>query len=227
MTAAGRVERAALAATDGESLQKSARVILRSSERMLHLIGDLMDFSQLEFGSLKVEREPVVAKEVIEESFETLRPVALEKGLALTADASEDLVVHGDRERMLQILSNLVGNAIKFTPRDGAISVRAERDGQEARFSVSDTGPGIEEQELPQIWERFWRSKRATEEGIGLGLAIAKGLVEAQGGRIGVESTRNAGTTFYFTLPLAAGDASRVSPWRRSVSSRSARTPAR
>jgi PAS domain S-box-containing protein len=211
IAAAAQIERTSVGIENGERLQKSARIILRSGERMDRLIGDLKDFSQLEFGSLNIERKPVDATEVIDESLEALRPLALEKGLVLNVKESEGLVVQCDRQRMLQILSNLVGNAIKFTPKGGSVSVSAERDEQDARFSVSDTGPGIEEAELPQIWERFWRSKRATEEGMGLGLAIAKGLVEAQGGRIGVESKLNVGTTFYFTLPLAAGDVARPS----------------
>src|SRR5262249_43419266 len=120
VAAAGQVEREAIALGDGERLQRAARVILRSTERMVRLIGDLMDFSQLEFGSLKVERHPVDAKAVIDESLETLRPLASQKGIVLSVKVSEDLVVHGDRGRMLQILSNLVGNAIKFTPKDGS-----------------------------------------------------------------------------------------------------------
>jgi PAS domain S-box-containing protein len=202
---AGQIEHGAARLKGGERLQKAARAILNSTSRMDRLIGDLMDFTQLEFGTLKVDRHPVRVKGIVERSLETEGPLAATKGLVLDAQVSEDLVVHCDRERVLQILSNLVGNAIKFTPRGGSVSVRAERDALEVQFSVSDTGPGIAEEELPKIWERFWRAKGATEEGVGLGLAIAKGLVEAQDGRIWVESKPRVGTTFYFTLPSAVG----------------------
>jgi signal transduction histidine kinase len=106
-------------------------------------------------------------------------------------------------DRLLQITANLVGNAIKFTPRDGEITIRVTRHDGEAEFSIRDNGPGIPSEELTLIWRRFWRAKR--DSGIGLGLTIAKGLVEAQGGRIWAESAIGAGTTFHFTLPLARG----------------------
>jgi len=104
---------------------------------------------------------------------------------------------------VLQILSNLVGNAIKFTPEGGSIFIEAQGAGHEARFSVRDTGQGISEEELPRIFDRFWQAQRMNRAGIGLGLSIGKGLVEAHGGRLWVESKLGAGTTFFFTLPLA------------------------
>jgi signal transduction histidine kinase len=105
---------------------------------------------------------------------------------------------------VLQVLSNLVGNAVKFTPEGGTVTLRAERSGPDVLFSVSDTGLGITEEERPHIWERYWQARRGRATGgVGLGLSIAKGLVEAHGGRIWVESGSEGGTTFQFTIPLA------------------------
>ena len=120
---------------------------------------------------------------------------------------SEGLHIHCDRDRVLQILSNLVGNAIKFTPEGGSIFIDARVIGHEAQFSVRDTGQGISEAEIPRIFDRFWQAQSKNHAGIGLGLSIVKGLVEAHGGRAWVESTLGVGTTFFFTLPLGAAAA--------------------
>lgn len=114
-----------------------------------------------------------------------------------------DMMVSCDRERVLQILSNLGGNAIKFTPQGGSIFIEVQDGGHEARISVRDTGQGIAEEELPRIFDRFWQAQQKNRAGIGLGLSIAKGLVEAHGGLLWVESKLGAGTTFFFTLALA------------------------
>jgi signal transduction histidine kinase len=111
--------------------------------------------------------------------------------------------VIADAARINQVLSNLVGNAVKFTPRDGLITISAEQVDGEVRFAVIDTGPGIPAEQLPHIFGRFWQAKSSDRRGIGLGLAIAKGIVEAHSGRIWVESSVGLGSTFYFTLPVA------------------------
>jgi signal transduction histidine kinase len=105
------------------------------------------------------------------------------------------------------VLTNLIGNAIKFTPPRGRITVTACRDRDGVRLAVADTGPGIAAEDLPKVFNRFWRGGRAATPGAGLGLAIAKRIVEAHGGRIGVESAPGAGSTFYFTLPAGPGSA--------------------
>ena len=117
--------------------------------------------------------------------------------------SSNGLRVHCDRDRVLQILSNLVGNAIKFTPDGGSIYIEARASGHDAQFSVRDTGQGIPAADLPHIFDRFWQAQRNNRAGIGLGLSIVKGLVEAHGGKPWVESKLGAGTTFFFTLPIA------------------------
>jgi signal transduction histidine kinase len=137
---------------------------------------------------------------MIKDSVEMLAPVASDKGLVLVAEVpATDVRIVCDRERVLQVLSNFIGNALKFTSEGGTITVSArEREG-EARFSVTDSGCGIAAEQLPHIFDRYWQAKGA-RDGIGLGLSIAKGIVDAHGGRIWVESKIDQGTTFYFTL---------------------------
>jgi signal transduction histidine kinase len=108
-----------------------------------------------------------------------------------------------DRGRVLQVFSNLIGNALRFTPAGGSITLGARREEGLVRFSVVDTGPGIPPEHLPHLFERFWQAKEGSREGAGLGLPIARGLVEAHGGRIEVASTPGQGSTFSFTLPMA------------------------
>jgi signal transduction histidine kinase len=186
---------------EGERVHKSAQIILRSADRMTHLIADLLDLAQIQAGKLAVEQMPHDVEGLIRDCVEMQRPLAATRNLK--GMAGPGLHVRCDRERVLQILSNLVGNAIKFTPEGGSIFIEAQDTGHDVRFSVRDTGQGISEEELPRIFDRFWQAQRKNRAGIGLGLGIAKGLVEAQGGRLYVESKLGAGTTFFFTLPLA------------------------
>jgi len=199
---AALLDRTTIDGEEGERVHKSAQTILRSADRMTRLIADLLDLAQIQAGKLAVEQRPEDVEGLIRDCVEMLRPLAATKDLKGMASAG--LHVRCDRERVLQILSNLVGNAIQFTPEGGSIFIAAQDTGHEVRFSVRDTGQGISEEELPRIFDRFWQAQRKNRAGVGLGLSIAKGLVEAQGGRLSVESTLGAGTTFFFTLPLAA-----------------------
>jgi signal transduction histidine kinase len=140
---------------------------------------------------------------LLEEVVELHQPLAQQKMLRLEGQViGRDRGMRCDRPRILQVLSNLIGNSIKFTPQGGAITVRAELGGSEARFSVTDSGSGIAPDELSHIFERFWQARRAARTGAGLGLAIAKGIVEAHRGKIWAESVPGKGSTFFFTLPL-------------------------
>src|SRR4029079_14680966 len=143
---------------------------------------------------------------LINDTVDMLRPLAAGSIIRMETNIEDNLpAVIADAARIQQVLSNLVGNAVKFTPRAGTISVWAERGDGEVRFSVIDTGPGIPAEQLPHIFGRFWQAKTSDRRGIGLGLAIAKGIVEAHNGRIWVESSVGLGSTFYFTLPTANG----------------------
>lgn len=177
-------------------------LIQRSVDRANRLIRDLLDVARIEARGIAVDRAPHDAAALVREAAELHRPLAEEKGLQLEVHLPEDLpAVYVDRDRVLQVLGNLLGNAIEFTPRGGRITVRAERLDGQVRCSVSDTGPGIPEDQLPHIFEPFWQATKRTGEGAGLGLTIARAIIQAHGGQIWAESKPGAGTTFYFTLP--------------------------
>ena len=197
------VLRTALVDKEGERVHKSAQIILRAAEQMNRLIADLLDLAQIQAGTLTVEQKTQDVESLIRECVEILGPLAAARDLKGVTSAG--LHVHCDRERVLQILSNLVGNAIKFTPEGGSISIEAQMTENEAQFLVRDTGQGISEEELPHIFDRFWKGRRKNHAGIGLGLSIVKGLVEAHGGRLWVESNLGVGTTFFFTLAQSQG----------------------
>ena len=184
---------------------KQLSIIKRAGERMNRLIQDLLDVTKLEAGRLGIAPRPIAPAAVIHEAVEMLRPLAAEKGIRMESVVADDLpVIAADAGRVLQVLSNLVGNAIKFTPAGGSVTLRVARAGGDVRFCVADTGSGISPEQLPRIFGRFWQADPTDRRGIGLGLAIAKGIVEAHGGRIWVESRVGEGTSFYFTLADAA-----------------------
>ena len=186
-----------------EKVRKQLDIVQRSVGRANRLIQDLLDVARLQAGRLTVSRAPIDPVELAGEAVELHRSIADEKSLRLEAELPEALpTIDADRDRILQVFANLISNAIKFTPEGGTITVRAERTGDAVRFSVSDTGPGIPEKDRRHLFDAFWQARTGTKEGAGLGLAIAKGLVEAHGGRIDVESEVGVGSTFWFTVPV-------------------------
>jgi PAS domain S-box-containing protein len=184
-------------------LTEQMQWIERSTDQMNRLIEDLLDVTRIEAGHLAIERYPVSAGRLIADVVEMLRPLAAERSVHLEGDTTLRQHVVADRERILQVFSNLVGNAIKFTPRGGAVRLHAEAGEGEVRFGVTDTGIGISPEHVPYLFDRYWQARRTTRGGTGLGLAIARGIVEAHEGRIWVESEVGEGSTFFFTLPLA------------------------
>lgn len=184
--------------------RKYLQIIRRSAERMDRLIQDLLEVKRIETGKLALEPRPDDLERVLAESVEMLRPMAAAAALRLEEEVPAGLPrVLVDALRVQQVLSNLVGNALKFTPAGGVITLRAAPRPAEVQVSVADTGPGISAEQLPHIFGRFWQGGRKDGLGVGLGLAIAKGLVEAHGGRIWVESEPGHGTVFSFTVPVA------------------------
>ncbi|HVS30852.1 MAG TPA: GAF domain-containing sensor histidine kinase [Thermoanaerobaculia bacterium] len=175
-----------------------------SARRMGRLIDDLLDVTRLEGGKrLPVEPARVEVSSLLEEARDLFKAQASASSISLRFSTAQPLpAVHADRDRVMQVLSNLIGNALKFTPPGGVVSTRAERSDDFVLFTVSDTGPGIASQDLPDIFNPYWQAKRAERMGAGLGLAISRGIVEAHGGRIWAESEPQAGTRFLFTLPL-------------------------
>ena len=186
-------------------LRNHAQIVRRAADRMNRLIQDLLDVKRIESGRLAIEPRAVTVALLADEMLEMLRPLATAASLELVTDLAPELPrVRADSGRILQVFSNLVGNAIKFTPSGGRITITATRTDDEVRFEIADTGPGIPAEQLPHVFGQFWQGARGDRRGIGLGLAIAKGIVEAHGGRIWVESVLGEGSRFYFTLPLAS-----------------------
>jgi signal transduction histidine kinase len=175
-----------------------------SAKRMNRLIADLLDVTRLEGGKrLPIQAETVQASELFHEAEELFRAQATVAQVTIEYRADDDLPpVRADRHRVLQVLSNLIGNSLKFTPPGGRITVTAKRQDGEVVFRIADTGPGIPAEHLSDIFSPYWQAKRTERMGAGLGLPIAKGIVEAHGGRIWVESEQGRGTRFYFTLPI-------------------------
>jgi PAS domain S-box-containing protein len=179
--------------------------IERAVKRMNRLIQDLLDVTRMERGRLSLEKGRVSARQAMADSLQAEESLATQASVELRLEAPHDLPeVWADRERLLQVFENLIGNAIKFTGAGGTIEVGAEPREGEVLFWVVDTGAGIDTEHLPHIFERFWQGRGERHRGAGLGLPIVKGIVEAHGGRVWVESTVGRGTTFFFTLPAAA-----------------------
>ncbi|MEO7091625.1 MAG: HAMP domain-containing sensor histidine kinase [Polyangiales bacterium] len=178
--------------------------MLRSAEMMERLVGDLLELTQLEAGRLRLARGPHSVGTIIADAIEQMHPIASARAIRLeAADAMQmSTQVHVDRDRILQVLSNLLGNAVKFSPDAGTIRIAARVSGAVCAISISDDGPGIAEAHRASVFQRFWQSPENFRKGTGLGLAIAKGIVEAHGGRISLESEEGKGSTFTFTLPL-------------------------
>ena len=180
---------------------KLTQTIQRSADRMLRMIGDLLDASSIQAGQLSVERDMVDAVDLLSDVRESFESACGDRGLALRVAGTPGIVVVGDRQRLHQVLANLVGNAVKFTPRGGAIDVNVTAAPTQIEFEVRDTGDGIPEDQCASIFDRFWKGQRASRTGTGLGLYIARGIVEAHGGKITVTSVVGQGTSFRFWLP--------------------------
>jgi signal transduction histidine kinase len=187
---------------DSQILTEAMR-IRRYAARMNRLVGDLVDVASMDAGKLTVARARGDSRTLIADAAEMFQAAASAKGILLQTDiAAHPLPADFDRDRMLQVLANLIANAIKFTAQGGRISVGGDRAGDELRFSVSDTGSGIPDSMLEAVFERFWQAGKNDRRGVGLGLYISKCIVDAHGGRIWAESKHGEGSTFYFTLPV-------------------------
>ncbi|HEV2132508.1 MAG TPA: ATP-binding protein [Longimicrobiaceae bacterium] len=183
---------------------RHVETIHRSLDQMHRLVQDLLQAETLAEGRLILQCDRQEAAPLLTEVLEMLQPVAEAKHLFLECQISETVpALYADRERLLQVFFNLVGNAIKFAPEGGRITLRADARDGEVSFAVADTGPGIAAEDLPHVFEPYWQGPRHARQGAGLGLSIARGIVEGHGGRIWVESQTGAGSTFYFTIPIA------------------------
>jgi signal transduction histidine kinase len=171
---------------------------------MDRLIQDLLDVTSMEAGRLSIEPVRLRPVQVISDTLDAHGPAVTAASLELQNEVSTDLsLIWADRDRLLQVFENLIGNALKFTTPGGRIAVGAAPRGAETLFWVADTGSGIASEDIAQIFDRFWQSRKAGRHGAGLGLSIVKGIVEAHRGRIWVESAVGRGSTFFFTIPSA------------------------
>jgi PAS domain S-box-containing protein len=176
--------------------------IINSTHHGLQLISDLLLQAKIESGKFSVELGVESIGSIIASALPGWKLLAQEKKIAVNYQEEENLpLVMVDRDRILQVLNNIIGNAIKFTPEQGCIQVSScLHNAKELRISIKDTGPGIPQDALPHIFDRYWQPERTRRQGTGLGLAIAKGIVEAHGGRIWAQCEKDQGSTFYFTL---------------------------
>ncbi|HEV7838507.1 MAG TPA: HAMP domain-containing sensor histidine kinase [Gemmatimonadaceae bacterium] len=189
-------------APSGERRDQLLGVIRRAAQRMNRLIEDLLEVVRQESGKIRLDVGDVSAASVLAQTAEMFYAAAAEKGISLRVeDPPPGLAVRADSERIMQVLSNLVGNALKFVARGGSVLLKCELRGTEAVFAVVDSGPGIAGEDQSRLFEKFWQRRRSDTRGVGLGLSIARGIVEAHGGRIWVESKIGDGSTFYFSLP--------------------------
>ncbi|NUP09986.1 MAG: PAS domain S-box protein [Polyangiaceae bacterium] len=193
-----------LRARGTESDCRAAAVIDRAARRMNRLIQDLLDVTRLEAGSsLSLDLDRISPSAIIAEAVEAQRPHASAVSVELLVDIEEGLpALQADRDRLLQVFENLLGNALKFTPPGGTVTVGARRTDDNIHFWVADTRRGIDEGDLPHVFDRFWQAKLARRRGAGLGLPIVKGIVESHGGRAWAESVVGRGTTLHFTVPI-------------------------
>ena len=190
---------------DAEASRQFLGRIMHNAERMSALVQDLLDLSRLESGEVNLNLAPVDVGRVVQEVVETYGEQARAKGVSLTAvDADAGMEATADESRLQQVLSNLVENAVKFTPSGGEVHVEVERRGRWLEVRVLDRGFGVAAEDMPHVFERFYKADRAQDQGgTGLGLAIAKHIVESHGGRIWVESRDGGGSVFGFTVPAA------------------------
>lgn len=190
------------------------RIARTNAERLIRLVNDILDIEKIEAGKLELHRRDVGAGPLIEQALEALRPLAAEGAVTFVAEVDPQLRLMVDEDRTVQLINNLVSNAIKFSPQGGRVILKVARRGpRTARLSVRDEGPGISADQVPRLFTRFQQldaSDRRTRGGSGLGLAISKAIVEQHGGTIGVETRPGEGATFYADLPAVAASSSRA-----------------
>jgi signal transduction histidine kinase len=188
----------------GESGKRYLEVIRRSTDRLHALVEDLLLIAQIEAKRVELQLGPVDVTELLAASIEAIRPSATDKGVTLAVETDHPPLVHGDRNRLTQVVDNLVSNAVKFTNGGGTVTVSAREDRGGVRLVVADTGIGVSPEEQGQVFSRFFRASTATQlaiPGTGLGLAISRALIEQHGGTIAFESAEGEGTQVVVTLP--------------------------
>jgi signal transduction histidine kinase len=186
-----------------ETVRPQVDAIHRAARQMQHLIGDLLDAASIEAGKLELSRERCDMGRLVSDALELFEARAVQAGVRLMQQLPPISIIGWlDRVRVMQVLSNLVGNALNFTSAGGEVKIRVDHDNDSVRFSVRDTGTGIPAPQIPRLFERHWQSQRGRRGGLGLGLYIARNIVTAHGGTIDVSSKVGEGSTFTFTIPI-------------------------
>jgi signal transduction histidine kinase/CheY-like chemotaxis protein len=184
------------------SARRPVERILRGAQRADRLVRDLLEINAIEGGRFAIEKHRVETPDMILAALESQESLAANASIIIATDLSPDLPpIEADEERILEVLENLVGNAIKFTSAGGSVTVGASAAEEEVLFWVKDSGAGIPPEQLPHLFDRFWQARKTDRRGTGLGLTICKAIVEAHGGRIWAETEVGAGTTMFFTIP--------------------------
>jgi signal transduction histidine kinase len=193
----------ALPSDDPAVLREALADCLEESDRVIEMLNTLMDISEAETGTMALHVEPVNLNELIRQTVELYEDLAEERGVAIEVRPAEDLTVPVDRNRIRQVLANLLDNAVKYTPHGGRVEIGAAPGDSGAILTVADTGVGIPPDELPHIWDRLYRGdKSRSTRGLGLGLSLVKAIVEAHGGRVSVDAQPGAGSRFELNLPF-------------------------
>ena len=197
--AIGMSAEALRAKVPAEHDQRHLDRIVRAVDRMNNLIGDLVDVSGIERETLAVTRTRELVEPIVRETAEAFLPRAEQRHITLAVESPPaDLAISADRSRIVQLLGNLLGNALKFTPEGGRVALQVSAQDHQVRFEVADTGPGIAAENVPHVFEQYWKGDN---QGTGLGLYIARSIVQAHRGEIGVTTEPGTGATFFFTLP--------------------------
>jgi signal transduction histidine kinase len=185
------------------ALREALATCIEESDRILAMLNTLMDISEAEHGAMRLERESLNAQELITQAVELYRDVAEDKGIHISTAVPSALFFSADRNRMLQVIANLLDNAIKYTPLGGQVTITIAQNHHQVVLTVTDTGVGIPPEDLPHIWNRLYRGdKSRSQRGLGLGLSLVKAIVRAHSGSVTVHSTSGNGTVFTLTLPL-------------------------
>jgi CheY-like chemotaxis protein len=188
----------------GPSARRPVERIIRSAQRADRMVRDLLAISAIETGQMSLDTKSVDTADLILAAVESQQNMAAEASIIVGTDLSPELPpICADEERLLEVLENLMGNALKFTSQRGTITVGAGRRNDKVMIWVKDSGSGIAPEQMPHIFDRFWQARKKERRGLGLGLSISKAIVESHGGEIWAESTLGEGTTVYFTVPTA------------------------
>jgi signal transduction histidine kinase len=187
---------------DSEGYREALSDCLEESDQVLKVLNMLMDISEVEAGSVQLDLDEVNVLTLMNHVFELYRCIAEDKNIVVAIECPEGLCVFGDRNRLRQVIANLLDNALKYTPAAGSVKLAAVRQGDEIAITIRDNGIGIAREDLPKIWDRFYRAdKSRTQRGLGLGLSLVKAMVQAHKGKIDVSSEPGRGSCFVISLP--------------------------